>query len=212
LSTGSSVVSGTSVRWDEDGLEAVRERRKKERDERRVSEDSTGAAEKAEKRTSRESRRSSGGQRRTPLGSIFPEVQHHHIGTAMLQDVTEEDSRVPEVYCSVGAGDNGNESDGLSMMSVNTTSSSMVMRRRSYGTYPILTIEEATADGHGDLEEDEMGDKKKSVDGNLPSATPVKRRIRPLSEQLLGRARPKAIHEDEDGRFQCVSVQVCMLS
>jgi len=33
---------------------------------------------------------------------------------------------------------------GLLMMSANTTSSSM-MRRRSYGTYPALTIEEATA-------------------------------------------------------------------
>jgi len=34
---------------------------------------------------------------------------------------------------------------GLLMMSANTTSSSLMMRRRSYGTYPTLTIEEATA-------------------------------------------------------------------
>ena len=210
LSTGSSVVSGTSVRWDEDGLEAVREQRRKERDERRLSEDSTGDAEKAERRTSKESRRSSGGQRRTPLSSIFPEVQHHPSGAAVLQDVTEEDSKVGGV---VGTDENGNDSDGLSMMSANTTSSSMMMRRRSYGTYPILTIEEATADGHDDLGEEEMGSKKKFMEvGDVPSATPVKRRIRPLSEQLLGRARPKAIHEDEDGWFQSVSVQVEILN
>ena len=210
LSTGSSVVSGTSVRWDEDGLEAVREQRRKERDERRISEDSTGDAEKVERRTSKESRRSSGGQRRTPLSSIFPEAQHHPIGTAVLHNVTEEDSKFPEVG-GVSTDENGNDFDRLSMTSANTTSSSMMMRRRSYGIYPILTIEEATADGHGDPEE-EMGSNKKFVGvGDVPSATPVKRRIRPLSEQLLGRARPKAIHEDEDGWFHFVSVQVLIL-
>ena len=48
-------------------------------------------------------------------------------------------------------------------------------------------VEEVTADGHGDPEEEETGSNKKFVRvGNVPSATPVKRRIRPLSEQLLG--------------------------
>lgn len=47
---------------------------------------------------------------------------------------------------------------------------------------PIVTIEEATADGHSDVE------------------TPSKRpRARPLSEQPLGRSRPKAMYEDENG-------------
>jgi serine/arginine repetitive matrix protein 2 len=195
LSTGSSVISsGASVRWDEEGLETVREQRRKEREERRLSDDSVATNEKAERRTSKESRRSSEGRRRMPLSSIFPEVQHHHIGTAMLQDVTEESSKVEQEDV---VDDQRDDSDGVSMASFNTTSSSMRMRRRSYGPYPILTIEEATSDGHGDLEEETT----ESEEGKtVPATTPVKRaRVRPLSEQLLGKSRPKAIHEDEEG-------------
>lgn len=193
LSTGSSVISGTSVRWDEEGLETVREQRRKEREERRLSEDSVATNEKAERRTSKESRRSSEGRRRMPLSSIFPEVQHHHIGTAMLQDVTEESSKIVQEDV---IDDQRDDSDGVSMASFNTTSSSMRMRRRSYGQYPILTIEEATSDGHGDPEEETT----ESEEGKLPATTPVKRtRVRPLSEQLLGKSRPKAMHEDEEG-------------
>ncbi|KAG2365179.1 hypothetical protein BDR07DRAFT_1470529 [Suillus spraguei] len=48
-------------------------------------------------------------------------------------------------------------------------------------TVPIVTIEEATVDGHSDVE------------------TPIKRaRPRPVSEHLLGRSRPKAMYEDEN--------------
>jgi hypothetical protein len=48
-------------------------------------------------------------------------------------------------------------------------------------TVPIVTIEEATVDGHSDVE------------------TPIKRvRPRPVSEQPLGRSRPKAMYEDEN--------------
>ena len=57
LSTGSSVISGTSVRWDEEGLETVQEQRRKDCEERRLSEDSVADNEKAERRTSKESRR-----------------------------------------------------------------------------------------------------------------------------------------------------------
>ena len=56
---------------------------------------------------------------------------------------------------------------------------------------PILTVGEATMNDH-------------DVDG-LSSAvqtTPVKKpRPRPLSEQLLGRARPQAMHEEESGNI-----------
>ena len=56
---------------------------------------------------------------------------------------------------------------------------------------PIPTVEEATTDNHG-------------VNG-LSSAvqmTPVKKPCpRPLSEQLLGRARPQAMHEEESGNI-----------
>jgi serine/arginine repetitive matrix protein 2 len=58
-----------SVRWDEQGLETVREQRKKERETKRQME------EKSDRRSSKESRRSSEGRRRTPLSSIFPSQQ-----------------------------------------------------------------------------------------------------------------------------------------
>lgn len=55
------------------------------------------------------------------------------------------------------------------------------MDEEKTSTLPIVTIEEATVDGHSDVE------------------TPSKRaRARPLSEQLLGRSRPKAMYEDEN--------------
>jgi hypothetical protein len=43
----------------------------------------------------RESWRSSEGRRRAPLSSEFPQVQHHQIGTAMLNDIMEEVHDVP---------------------------------------------------------------------------------------------------------------------
>ncbi len=130
-----------------------------------------------------------------PLSSIFPEVQHHHIGTAMLQDVTEEE--LSKVVQEDMVNDQRDDSDGVLMASFNTTSSSMRMRRRLYGTYPILTIEEATSDGHGDPEEETT----ESEEGKTGlAATPAKRTcVRPLSEQLLGKSRPKAMYEDEEG-------------
>ena len=114
LSTGSSLrplsltstdsrassASTVSVRWDEQGLETVKEQRKKEREDKRQSE------EKSDRRASKESRRSSDGRRRTPLSSIFPSQQ-----------------------------------------------ASSLPRRNSY---PIVTIEEATSDGHGSLDDDEV--------------------------------------------------------
>jgi len=195
LSTGSvvSAASGTSVKWDEQGLETVREQRRKEREERRLSGDSAASAEKkAERRASRESRRSSEGRRRTPLSSIFPEVQHHQIGAAVLNDVAEESNDTKNAATA-----NPTDSDGGSIISTNTTTSSMRARRRSYGAYPILTIEEATSDGHGGPEEDQF----EQDDTNQVDSTPVRRRVRPMSEQLLGRARPKAIHEEDEGEI-----------
>jgi hypothetical protein len=47
-------------------------------------------------RRCRESWRSLEGRRRAPLSSEFPQVQHHQIGTAMLNDVVEE---VHDVSC-----------------------------------------------------------------------------------------------------------------
>ena len=99
-SRASSGSSTTSVRWDEQGLETVREQRKKEREVKRQTE------EKSDRRSSKESRRSSESRRRTPLSSIFPSQQP---GTPP--------------------------------------------KRHSY---PIVTIEEATSDGHGGPDDDEV--------------------------------------------------------
>lgn len=143
-SRASSGSSAASVRWDEQGLETVREQRKKEREAKRQIE------EKTDRRSSKESRRSSEGRRRTPLSSIFPSQQP---GTPP--------------------------------------------KRHSY---PIVTIEEATSDGHGGSDDDEV--LQEEPQQQQPVATPVKKaRPRPLSEQLLGRSRPRPMIEDDEGRF-----------
>ena len=140
-SRASSGSSAASVRWDEHGLETVREQRKKEREAKRQTD------EKSDKRSSKESRRSSEGRRRTPLSSIF----------------AQQPGTPPKRH-----------------------------------SYPIVTIEEATSDGHGGSEEDEV--LQEVPQREEPAATPVKKaRLRPLSEQLLGRSRPRPTHEDDEG-------------
>jgi serine/arginine repetitive matrix protein 2 len=125
--------STASVRWDEQGLETVREQQKKEREAKRQIE------EKSDRRSSRESRRSSESRRRTPLSSIFPSQQ---AGTPP--------------------------------------------KRHSY---PIVTIEEATSDGLGGPDDDEVLQEEPQ---QQPVVTPVKKaRLRPLSDQLLGRSWPR---------------------
>ncbi|KAG2338846.1 hypothetical protein BDR05DRAFT_951659 [Suillus weaverae] len=129
VSSGGSS-GGCSVRWDEVGLETVKEIRRKER----ASKEKDSSKEKKTKGT----RKSADSRKRTPLSSVFPGRFSDH----------EEDE-----------GMNEEEAPAL----------------------PIVTIEEATVDGHSDLE------------------TPIKRaHPRPLSEQLLGRSRPKAMYEDEN--------------
>ena len=146
LSRASSGSSCASVKWDEEGLETVREQRKRERaSKNRTSTDEEDMKSKAKT----ESRHSLEGRRRTPLSEVFPEIQ-------------QSDSPVVSV-------------------------------RRAF---PILTIEEATSDGHGAPDDEEL----LNVRETAAAATPVKKaRARPVSEQLLGRSRPKPMHEDEDG-------------
>ena len=156
-----SVRSG-SVRWDEEGLETVRERRGAERAAAAAEAAARQAEEeRKEKRTSRESRHSAEGRRRTSLKAVFGEA----LGAKEQEERMEVEEEVEE-------------------------------ERRAF---PILTIEEATADGHAFA-----GDESISEDGSeeMPAvaATPVKKaRARPLSEQLLGRSRPKPMHEDDEG-------------
>ncbi|KDR69956.1 hypothetical protein GALMADRAFT_898782 [Galerina marginata CBS 339.88] len=215
LSSASGSSSGVSVRWDEEGLETVREARRRERegrvdekdrdrgDEKEQNEkDKDMGKQKKERRTSRESRRSSEGRRRTPLSAVFPDVLGDGVVDVGLaqEDEDEEEQDVDE-------------------------------RRQQKFAYPILTIEEATSDGHGRmdydddeeeegeemigsddgsaefaaLDEDEEQDTRKGLatgegEDEKPAATPVKKaRARPLSEQLLGRSRPRPMYEDEEG-------------
>ena len=157
-SKGSSarMSSGSSVRWDEEGLERAK-----------VERDITRRNSKDGKRTSKDSKRSSGeGRRRTAIADIFPEI--------------------------VGAG-----------LGIKPASPEPEVRR-----YPIVTIEEATADGHGEDLDDPIdeseGEEEEKSEEMAAAATPVKKpRARPLSEQLLGRSRPAPMHEDEDGKLQC---------
>jgi len=146
----SSGSSARSIRWDENGLETVRETREQERKTKRQSED-----EKATVAQPRENRHSSEGRRRTPVADVFP----------------AEGASAPESPAS-----------SIAASSISAS---------SVAAYPILTVEAATADGHSCNEDDD----------DIPLNTPAKRsRQRPISEQLLGRTRPKPFHEDsEDG-------------
>ncbi|KAI0027700.1 hypothetical protein K488DRAFT_90544 [Vararia minispora EC-137] len=113
--------SAASVKWDERGLETVKEQCRQERE---------GARPK-------ETRRTSEGRRRAALIDIFP-------------------TSLPD-----------------SRPSSQTSESSVPM--------PIVTIEEATADGH-------------SVADSASYGTPERqRRPRPISEQMLTKERPKGI-------------------
>ncbi|KAF9219060.1 hypothetical protein BS17DRAFT_439592 [Gyrodon lividus] len=138
-SSGSSVAA--SVRWDEAGLETVKEIRRMDKESRRKE----GQRDKSKKSKMRKdsSRKTSDSRKRTPLAAVFP-------GT--LSEREEEEMTSQHVA-------------------------------------PIVTIEEATVDGHW------MGDEESAA----PMETPVKRaRARPMSEQLLGRSRPKAMYEGDD--------------
>jgi serine/arginine repetitive matrix protein 2 len=150
--------------------------------------ENSNANVKSERRTSRESKHSVEGRRRTSLASVFPQARRLSASTSAS---TEEEA-----------------------------AEEVVVR------YPIVTIEEATVDGHGCLDDDEEDERmmvgsdsengleeeedRMNVDESekgldIPAvpavaATPVKKaRTRPMSEQLLGRGRPKPMYEDDEG-------------
>ena len=80
---------------------------------------------------------------------------------------------------------------------------------------PIVTVESATCDGHsvgGDdgsvLSQEPMA---MGAEEDEKLATPVKRaRPRPMSEQLLGRGRPKC-YEGDDGKVSSLFERLQML-
>lgn len=125
-----------------------------------------------EKEQGKDGQRLGDGKRRISITDVFPEVASGQGNDAM--DVDQE----------------GN------------------IQKRFSTAFPIATIEETTADGH-ETETDDIHDslvyggivkegEKKEV---APQTTPVKRhRTRPMSEQLLGKARPRAVYENEEGQ------------
>ena len=186
LSRRSSAAS--SVRWDEEGLETIRERRGRERAAADAG-DATAkdkAKEKADKRASKESKRSVEGRKRGSLASLFPETAR----------------RTSYASSEGGWGSGADEKGGVGHVG-----------------YPIVTIEEATVDGHGCVDDEEVEDRmlvdesehqeedRMNVDGDEAPATtmtPVKQqktRTRPVSEQMLKGSRPKAVYEDDEGSF-----------
>ncbi|KAI6137090.1 hypothetical protein F5141DRAFT_1230782 [Pisolithus sp. B1] len=126
--SGASSNSSVSVRWDEAGLETVKESRRKERESKKV----TKEKDKKSKRSKNE------------------KDSNRKVSDRTLSEHDEEDVSPNPVL-------------------------------------PVLTVEEATIE---ECSADEV---------TLSNETPMKRtRLRPMSEQLLSRSRPKAIYDDGD--------------
>ncbi|KAH0838886.1 hypothetical protein J3R83DRAFT_7313 [Lanmaoa asiatica] len=143
-SSGSS--GAASVRWDEAGLQTVKEIRRRDKETRSKEKEESKEKKKSKKSKSGKdsTRKSSDSRTRTPLAAIFPGV------------VSEHDER---------------EQPPMT---------------------PVVTIEEAT------VEEHKLG-RYEAEARDSPLETPTKReRPRPLSEQLLGRSRPKPFYEGDD--------------
>ncbi|KIY52945.1 hypothetical protein FISHEDRAFT_69402 [Fistulina hepatica ATCC 64428] len=153
--------SSTSIRWDERGLETVQEMRNKER-EAKKNED-VGGKGNARKRTSEAV--AADDQEATKKKRDDRESNHSVEGRRRTP--------ISEVFRDA--------------QSVRSWSSSVA---DSVNPLPMLTIEEATSDGHGSC-----GDSAASVN----MTTPPKPRRRPVSEQLLNRSRPLGFHEDQQG-------------
>ena len=69
----SGALGGSSVKWDEERLESVRERRRKERVERLVEKEKEGG-KTSKGKTEKESRKYVDGRKRTPLMAVFSET------------------------------------------------------------------------------------------------------------------------------------------
>jgi hypothetical protein len=80
------------------------------------------------------------------------------------------------------------------------------LQKRYCSAFPIATIAEAPTD---DREETGgicgsvfSGEISSEIGKREEEDTPIKRhRIRPMSEQLLGKPRPRAVYEDEEGMY-----------
>lgn len=143
VSGGSSNSSASAaLRWDEAGLETVKENRRKERESRGSTKSKTSKTTKGEK----DSRKALDSRKRRPLAAVFPSTLSSH-----------EEELVPSTV------------------------------------RPAVRTEDAAM---------------KACDhqrGEKMSATPAKR-TRPMSEQVLGGGRPKAIYDNGDGEHFILSI------
>ena len=70
----------------------------------------------------------------------------------------------------------------------------------SSARFPVITVVEATSDGHKAPDDEPI-----TAPSEVVSQTLARRpRVRPLSDQLLGRPRPVGIYKDGDGGITCV--------
>ncbi|KAH6911246.1 hypothetical protein BKA70DRAFT_1460494 [Coprinopsis sp. MPI-PUGE-AT-0042] len=152
-----------SIRWDDGVLEREKEKVRRESLEstmRRESMDSRRASGESTRRSSLDPKQKEEARRRTALGDVFPELASAP-GSRRTSGVSEE-----------GA--------------ASKRSSRSSTSRDGRFKYPILTIEEATNDGHSIRAATSLG--FAPVDTSVDTlSTPLKKaRQRPRSEQLLG--------------------------
>ncbi|KIL55074.1 hypothetical protein M378DRAFT_201120 [Amanita muscaria Koide BX008] len=155
--------SGCSVKWDEEGLETVREVRRKEREEKAKDETTKSKKDKKKKKASEEkdSQRSSEGRKRTAITDIFPDIAGSRRSSASYENGS---GRSP----------------------------------------PLLTVEEATNDGHGvPADYHEPLNAVPRIEIGTPSN---KARPRPVSEQMLGKSRPVPMYQDDEDNAGVLSI------
>ncbi|KDQ55355.1 hypothetical protein JAAARDRAFT_59878 [Jaapia argillacea MUCL 33604] len=171
----SSSGSVVSVRWDEQGLESVKETIGVERRMKRAEEAEQAKVVGTRRGVSGESRKASEARRRKPVLDLFAQVEAEVEAEGMVVD----DPQLPESPMEVVEEEEEKEEEAEAEVSEKETER------------PMLMLEEATEDGHAQLELNlSMG----SV------GTPVKpRRARPVSETLVGRTRPAGMYDEGDG-------------
>ncbi|KAM6497668.1 hypothetical protein JOM56_005616 [Amanita muscaria] len=156
--------SGCSVKWDEEGLETVREVRRKEREEKAKDETTKSKKDKKKKKESekeKDSQRSSEGRKRIAITDIFPDIAGSRRSSASYENGS---GRSP----------------------------------------PLLTVEEATNDGHGvPADYHEPLNAVPRIEIGTPSK---KARPRPVSEQMLGKSRPVPMYQDDEDNAGVLSI------
>lgn len=184
------------MRWDEEGLETVRERRTRMRESDGgafgTAATNPNANVKGERRASRESKHSIEGRRRTFLASVFPQARRLSASTsasAEEEEVVEEVvARYPIVTIEEAT------VDGFSCLDDEEEDEHTVVGSDSENGF------EEEEEDCMDVDGFEKVDNSVSMPEPAVAATPVKKsRARPMLEQLLGRGQLKRMYEDDEG-------------